>query len=225
MCELQAERPKYRFIIKTDIKHFYGSIQFAPLMKIVREKIDSAYIADLIEQSLYRVDYDDGLYADVNQSIPMGSPLSPILGALMLLPLAEHFGDKAHVYYGSYMDDFVICCKTKYQQRRLLKQLYKLLSELQLSLHPDKTFIGRMSKGFDYLGYHFEQGEISAAARTIDNLKAKLSELFEQGADRERIRVYCRRFNGWLLASFEPDIQRTILATNIDTKHSERGHP
>ena len=31
-----------------------------------------------------------------------------------------------------------------------------------ITLHPDKTYIGRISKGFDYLGYHFEKQEITA---------------------------------------------------------------
>ena len=125
VTELQAELPNYRFIIKTDIKGFYGSIQFEPLMAIVREKVSEAYLCDLIEQSLYRTDLEDGFYLDVTESLPMGSPLSP--GALMLLPLSDYFGHKENVYFSVYMDDFVICCKTKHQQRRMLKNCINCL--------------------------------------------------------------------------------------------------
>lgn len=215
ITQLQNELPNYTFIIKTDIKGFYGSIQFEPLMQIVSAKIAEKYLCDLIEQSLYRVDYDNGFYLDVTQSIPMGSPLSPILGALMLLPLAEYFGQKNNVYYAAYMDDFVICCKTKFQQRRLLKKLYALLKPMKLLLHPDKTFIGRISKGFDFLGYHFENKEITASEKTIKNFMAKRSVLFEQGADFDRIRDYCRRFKCWLLAGFDSDIQYQIMYASV----------
>jgi hypothetical protein len=30
-----------------------------------------------------------------------------------------------------------------------------VLNELHQELHPDKTFIGRISRGFDFLGYRF----------------------------------------------------------------------
>ena len=31
------------------------------------------------------------------------------------------------------------------------------LNELRVEKHPDKTFIGRPEKGFDFLGYHFQK--------------------------------------------------------------------
>ena len=40
--------------------------------------------------------------------------------------------------------------------RRLLTQSGPRASRgLNLEKHPDKTFIGRVEKGFDFLGYHF----------------------------------------------------------------------
>jgi len=200
---VRDQAPDYNFIIKTDILSFYGSIQFAPLMKIVREQIPVDSICDLIEQSLPRTDYDGGDYIDIEQSLPMGSPLSPILGALMLLPLSNYFDAKSNVYYCSFMDDFIIMCKGKSQQKRMLKKLYQLLDPLQLELHPDKTFIGRITKGFDFLGYHFKEQELTPAKKTLDNFKAKISKLLERGASRERIGRYCKRFRQWLVAAVE----------------------
>jgi RNA-directed DNA polymerase len=59
--------------------------------------------------------------------------------------------------YGSviwvrYMDDILIMAKTRWQMRRALKRFYALLAPLKLSLHPDKTFVGRIERGFDFLG-------------------------------------------------------------------------
>ena len=39
--------------------------------------------------------------------------------------------------------------------RRVVKTLNRELHALQLEKHPDKTFIGRIEKGFDFLGYRF----------------------------------------------------------------------
>jgi hypothetical protein len=39
--------------------------------------------------------------------------------------------------------------------REAIRVLNQTFSELRLEKHPDKTFIGRIEKGFDFLGYHF----------------------------------------------------------------------
>ena len=33
----------------------------------------------------------------------------------------------------------------------------EVLNDLSLDKHPDKRFIGRVEKGFDFLGYHFSR--------------------------------------------------------------------
>ncbi len=41
-----------------------------------------------------------------------------------------------------------------------------MLGALRLEKHPDKTFIGRIEKGFDFLGYHFSRSGLSVAKAT-----------------------------------------------------------
>jgi len=43
-----------------------------------------------------------------------------------------------------------------------------VLVALRLEKHPDKMFIGRIVKGFDFLGYHFRPGCLTVAAKTLD---------------------------------------------------------
>ena len=52
--------------------------------------------------------------------------------------------------------------------------------------HPDKTFIGRIDKGFDLLGYSFEPKGLSIASKTLANF-LEVSQLYEQGADVKHI--------------------------------------
>jgi hypothetical protein len=40
---------------------------------------------------------------------------------------------------------------------------------LSLEKHPDKTFFGRIERGFDFLGYHFSPTGLKVAAKTIAN--------------------------------------------------------
>ena len=49
-----------------------------------------------------------------------------------------------------------------------------------LEKHPDKTFIGRIERGFDFLGYHFGPAELSVAEKTIERFVARAIRLYEQ---------------------------------------------
>jgi len=44
----------------------------------------------------------------------------------------------------------------------------------------DKTFIGRIEKGFDFLGYHFSPEGLSMAEKTIEKFLARAVRLYEQ---------------------------------------------
>jgi RNA-directed DNA polymerase len=64
--------------------------------------------------------------------------------------------------------------------RRAMRWLTLELNKLKLEKHPDKTFIGRISRGFDFLGYHFAPGRLTLAATTIDAFHDRCSRLYEQ---------------------------------------------
>ena len=51
---------------------------------------------------------------------------------------------------------------------------------LGLLKHPDKTFIGRIERGFDFLGYHFGPDGLSVAKKTVENFVARAIRLYEQ---------------------------------------------
>jgi len=64
--------------------------------------------------------------------------------------------------------------------RRAVKRLNGILGELKLEKHRDKTFIGRIEKGFDFLGYHFSDGVLRVADATRDCFISPAVQLYEQ---------------------------------------------
>ena len=52
------------------------------------------------------------------------------------------------------MDDFIVLTTTRWKLKRAVKAVNQRLNALKLEKHPDKTFIGRIDKGFGFLGYH-----------------------------------------------------------------------
>jgi hypothetical protein len=61
-----------------------------------------------------------------------------------------------------------------------LSGLYRPFSELRLGKHPDKTFIGRIGKEFDFLGYNFSPERLSMAEKTIEKFLARAVRLYGQ---------------------------------------------
>ena len=78
------------------------------------------------------------------------------------------------------MDDVLILAPTRWKLREAIRVLNQTFSELRLEKHPDKTFIGRIEKGFDFLGYHFSPEGLSVAEKTVEKLLARAVRLYEQ---------------------------------------------
>ena len=78
---------------------------------------------------------------------------------------------------------------------------------LPLEKHPDKTFIGRIERGFDFLGYHFGPEGLTMAARTIEQFVERAIRLYEQepgaASTDSRFGMYVRRWAGWAEAGLQ----------------------
>ena len=59
------------------------------------------------------------------------------------------------VTYLRYQDDVVIFCQTKRQLNRCKRRMMAVLKERRLSLSRKKTRIGRIDRGFHFLGIHY----------------------------------------------------------------------
>jgi GTP1/Obg family GTP-binding protein len=90
-----------------------------------------------------------------------------------------------------------ILTKTSSELRKLVKLTYKIMKDLKLTLNPDKTFIGRIRKGFDFLGYRFTRNGLRLACSTIQRFQAKLTQLYEQGTSTARIEQYRKNWLCW----------------------------
>lgn len=151
------------------------------------------------------------------------SQLSPILGALYLTSLDKHFAGQ-DVYYVRYMDDILILSKTRWQNRKAVQQLNQLLHGLGVEKHPDKTFIGRIEKGFDFLGYHFSTGPLTLAEKTWEKHALQIVRLYEQQRKKKAtsnevassLGLYVTRWRRWAVAGLQGTGINTTFPDQLD---------
>ena len=125
-----------------------------------------------------RLEDISGEYHLITEGICRGCPLSPLIGAIILESLDTVIGYKCT--YVRYMDDWVILTRTRGLLRRLVKKMHKVMKELKFKLALDKTYIGKISNGFNFLGYRFgRQGVIPLATQTIRGFFNKTTKLYE----------------------------------------------
>lgn len=194
---------EYPFVLKSDVRSYYANIDHAILLEQLRPLIADVRMTGLIEQFLNHLNDWDGDLLEVTQGIAKGSSLSPLLGALYLQALDSALDKHAKQHglvYMRFMDDWLLLCKTRRQLRVGVRLMNQVLALLKMEKAPDKTFIGRLDKGIDFLGYHFgdctDEG-VSIARKTWINHQDKLARLHEQGASNEALREYGRRWRIW----------------------------
>jgi RNA-directed DNA polymerase len=99
------------------------------------------------------------------------------------------------------MDDILVLAPTRWKLRRAVTAVNEILGSLRLQKHPDKTFIGRIERGFDFVGYHFSRAGLRLAEATIQKFVERAARLYEQGREQpngsSRLGVYVRRWVGW----------------------------
>ncbi|MCP4352802.1 MAG: hypothetical protein GY795_45710 [Desulfobacterales bacterium] len=96
------------------------------------------------------------------------------------------------------MDDWVIIAPTRWKLRNAVRIVNETPDMLKAEKHPDKTFIGRGERGFDFLGYFLKLGEITVSGAAIRRCAERIARLYEQGANLLRIGQYVLRWSRWL---------------------------
>ena len=193
-----------QFLFRSDVKSYYASIDHAVLLTLVRDRIDNWRVLDLVAQYLGRTIDENCLYATVTRGISLGCPLSPVMAALYLEPLDRRM-EATGLTYARFMDDWVILAPTRWSLRRVVRIVNETLRELRVEQHPGKTFVGRIDRGFTFLGYWItEKGVSGVAPSAWEGFRERVVRLYEQDAPleeaRRRIGQYIRRWKQWVLS-------------------------
>ena len=85
--------------------------------------------------------------------------------------------------------------KNRWQLKKAVRIIKQIVSKLKLSLHSEKKFIGRISRGFDFLGYFFKSNcKLRPSEKSIQKFKEHVRRLYEQGENYNHLLLYIQRW-------------------------------
>jgi RNA-directed DNA polymerase len=188
------------FVVDVDITRYFDTIPHRILMNEIKKKIADPRVLNLIERFL-KQDVLESVPSYVTaerKGTPQGAVISPLLANIYLHPIDTVMEAEGYEMV-RYADDCVVLCSTQQEAERALDRLRELMTVRELTLHPEKTKLVDATQpgGFDFLGYHFEQGKRTPRAKSLQKFK-------------DQIRERTRRANGHSLSKIISELNAII---------------
>jgi len=144
----------YTHVLRTDVHDCFPSLPVALLRRQLEFLIAEPEILAVVDLLLDRCTRFPGKGRGVIPGLPQGSPLSPLLANLALIPLDEALVDAGFPVV-RYADDLVIALEEPGDAPEALRTATKVLKELGMELGAEKTAVASFFEGFAFLGEDF----------------------------------------------------------------------
>lgn len=183
---------KNGFALKADIRKYFESVDQRILLNLLSKRIKDTQIIDLISIIL-----KNHKTQKIDKGMPLGNLTSQFFANIYLSELDYFVKHKLRAkYYLRYVDDFVIVEKDSGQLTDYQQKIQDFLAaHLELSLHPQKTQIIKISDGVPLVGFKvYKTHKIIKRSNRLRFFK-RLNGLILQGHSSDTIKL---RSAGWL---------------------------
>ena len=165
-----------RVTLDADISGFFDNIPHKLIVGAVAAEVADGNILNLIEKFLAAGVMEGGIFKPTTVGTPQGGVISPLLANIVLNKLDWRL-EEAGYRFVRYADDFVVVCKTRQQAEAALVEVEKIMTDLGLSLSPEKTKIASYGKGYEFLGFRLSSRSRTMRPKSLENFKTKVREL------------------------------------------------
>lgn len=169
------------FVLKCDIKKFFGTVDHKTLLNIINKRIkddEAMWLIKILIASFHS--RFSNLFE--NKGLPLGNLTSQLFANLYLNEFDQFVKGTLRIKnYIRYTDDFVIVAESETYLKNLIAPISFFLSKkLALELHPKKVIIRKFSQGIDFLGYiilpHYQLLRTKTKQRIFKKLKKRFEE-------------------------------------------------
>ena len=228
---------KINYIVDTDIKSFFDSLNQEILISLIQIVIKDSHFIEYIRRLLKAGIIDKKEIIPSDKGTPQGGLISPILANIYLHYVLDLWFEtyikkqtKGHCYLVRYADDFIMLFEYYDDSIYVYKEVIKRLNNFNLQLQLEKTKIFKFnlkevtSNTFNYLGmciYNFEEKEhnIKLGMRTNEkNIQRKYIDIrttIYDNKDKD-IKTICNKVNDKLRGYYNYYCFNTNLSWLID---------
>ncbi len=146
------------WIVDADLKDFFGSVDHEKLLTLVAQRVADGRVLRLIKAMLKTGSYGQGRLFPSERGTPQGGVVSPLLNNILLTPFDREMRRRGY-QLTRYADDWVMACKSVAEARAAVAAALRILKQLGVVLHPQKTRIVHVQHGFEFLGYKIKRGK------------------------------------------------------------------
>jgi RNA-directed DNA polymerase len=146
------------WIVDADLKDFFGSVEHEKLLTLVAQRIADGRVLRLIEAMLKAGSCDKGRLYPTERGTPQGGVVSPVLSNVLLTPFDREMRRRGY-QVTRYADDWVVTCKSAAEAQAAIVAARRILEQLGVELHPQKTRVVHVQRGFEFLGYKIKRGQ------------------------------------------------------------------
>ncbi len=184
------------YLLKSDIKHYFETVDHGIMLGILRRKISDGRIMQLIQVILEN--YKSKMQG---KGMPLGNLTSQFFANVYLNELDQFVKHQLRAkYYIRYVDDFVILHKDKRTLEYYKDNINRFLQKnLALELHPSKTRLFTLQNGIDFLGLRVFFHHKLIRKKNIKKFERKfwdMKNLHKSGMISRENAV--EKFEGWL---------------------------
>ena len=223
---------KRRWVLDADLAAAFDRVDHAHLL----QQLGTFPARGLVEAWLTAGVIDQGRFAPTERGSPQGGVISPVLMNVALHGMEAAAGVR-YILTGSnagtarpgspvvirYADDLLALCHTREQAEQVKARLAEWLAPRGLTFNEDKTRIGRLDDGVDFLGFNVRRyrGKLlikpsKAAVRRIrERLSAEMKAL--RGHNAQMVLIPTKPDHPWVVGLLpalrvRPSVQHVGLA-------------
>ncbi len=212
----RAVRNGYEWIVDADIKGFFDNVDHEMLLGFINEEIADGSVLQLIRHILEAgvLEPSASTLEPTELGTPQGGPISPLLANIYLHGLDVSMQGRFGLV--RYADDFAIFARSQSEAEAALELARKVLGDLKLELHSEKTRIVHIEQGFDFLGFCYvrsKKGQLIKKVRSKskkkfnDTVRARTPRLKNQRKTKRRHLTVAR-------LSHNPRVKEMIASVN-----------
>lgn len=204
--------------LNADIRNFFDAIDRELLRTCLGTFVDDKETVSLIFRCI------EALPNEANKGIAQGMVLAPILSNIYL-----HSFDDAMMrgswQYLRYSDNFMVLDKAEAVVQEAWDKSKKLLDGLHLELNQEKTQIGTLAQGFDFLGYHFDENGKQPSQESRQRFEKRLGGVLSKAVELSNEEIHGKIeaiIRGWLNYFSLTDKDRKQLTEELQQKYSQQ---